>query len=554
MSGRFIVTTYKEAAASVIALLSVNCWCRKPLAVGIWTGHIIYREIDRRRSTQKMGLLPSLSVSGLILTCSLAGLLHIVVRAIYNLYFHPLAGYPGPRLRAAFNSPHNYNIFNGNIVYAWDALHEKYGDFVRISPNMLSVTDPNAWRDIYGYGTKNPIPKYHDFYFGGAGGVANIVASNDADHTRMRRLLNHAFSDQALRNQEHIIQGYISLLVSKLREKAQHNAPVDINAFFNFTTFDILGDLCFGESFHALDKGTYNEWIHNIFDGIKIVRWLHVMKAYPIIGVPVLMVLKLFPQVERVRHRNREFAVERTQRRIERETDRKDFMSYILQHNGEADKGMTRPEMDRNSAILIIAGSETSATLLSGITFHLLKNPEWLEKLTHEIRTTFEHDTDITFTSTASQLKIMNAIIMETFHMYPPVPAYLPRCTGEGGATVCGKYVPPNTVVNIPQYPANRSSRNFKDPHTFAPQRFLNDPEYEHDKRSVVQPFSVGPRNCIGQAMAWSEIRTILARFIYNFDVELHDPATSSDWDNQKVFILWAKAPLMVRLTARNTT
>lgn len=50
--------------------------------------------------------------------------------------------------------------------------------------------------------------------------------------------------------------------------------------------------------------------------------------------------------------------------------------------------------------------------------------------------------------------------------------------------------------------------------------------------------------------MAWAEIRTILARFIWHFDVELLDPSMN-DWDKQKVFILWAKKPLMVRLTPR---
>lgn len=50
--------------------------------------------------------------------------------------------------------------------------------------------------------------------------------------------------------------------------------------------------------------------------------------------------------------------------------------------------------------------------------------------------------------------------------------------------------------------------------------------------------------------MAWSEIRTILARFLWHFDVELVDK-NLSDWDHQKVFVLWNKKPLMVRLGAR---
>lgn len=42
-------------------------------------------------------------------------------------------------------------------------------------------------------------------------------------------------------------------------------------------------------------------------------------------------------------------------------------------------------------------------------------------------------------------------------------------------------------------------SENFTDPFEFRPERFLNDPKYAGDKFDMLQPFSVGPRNCIGR-------------------------------------------------------
>lgn len=200
--------------------------------------------------------------------------------------------------------------------------------------------------------------------------------------------------------------------------------------------------------------------------------------------------------------------------------------------------------------IMIIAGSETSATLLSGAVYYLLKNREWLAKVQEELRTTFNKESEMTFAS-LSQLKIINAVIMETFRMYPPAPTTLPRLTTEEGAMVCGTFIPPKCSVGIAQYPAYRSSRNFNNPDTYAPQRFLDDPEYKDDKRSIIQPFSVGPRNCIGQNLAWSEIRTILARLIWNFDMELLDECKG--WEDQKVFILWDKPSIMVRLKPRTS-
>lgn len=59
----------------------------------------------------------------------------------------------------------------------------------------------------------------------------------------MRKLLSHAFSDSALREQESILTGYFDLLVSRLKEESQNPDidKVDITSWYNFTTFDIIG-------------------------------------------------------------------------------------------------------------------------------------------------------------------------------------------------------------------------------------------------------------------------------------------------------------------------
>jgi cytochrome P450 len=172
-----------------------------------------------------------------------------------------------------------------------------------------------------------------------------------------------------------------------------------------------------------------------------------------------------------------------------------------------------------------------------------------MSKLQYEIRSSFVDESQITFSST-SQMTVMNAVIHETFRLYPPVPVALLRLTSKEGAIVAGTYIPPNTFIGIPQYSAYRSSRNFANPDKYAPERFLGNEEYSQDKRSIIQPFSVGPRNCIGQNMARAVIRTILARLMWHFDFELLDE--SRDSEKQKVFALWSKPSLMVNLKVRN--
>ena len=54
------------------------------------------------------------------------------------------------------------------------------------------------------------------------------------------------------------------------------------------------------------------------------------------------------------------------------------------------------------------------------------------------------------------------------------------------------------TSVSVWQIASNYSTRNFTKPEEFRPERFLGDPEFAQDDLKAMQPFSIGPRNCIG--------------------------------------------------------
>jgi len=98
------------------------------------------------------------------------------------------------------------------------------------------------------------------------------------------------------------------------------------------------------------------------------------------------------------------------------------------------------------------------------------------------------------------QHEYLNAVLQESLRLYPPAPDMLFRSTMEEAAMVAGKIVPPRTSVTINIWAANRSTSNFHRPTEFLPERWLKDPpvEFREDRRSVLNPFSIGSRNCIG--------------------------------------------------------
>ncbi|TGO65481.1 hypothetical protein BCON_0002g00650 [Botryotinia convoluta] len=437
-------------------------------------------------------------------------------------------------------------IWTGDGVANVKKLHDLYGNTVRISPATVSFNNSEAWQEIYGqhHGEK-PIPKDKE-----GGFTLRKKASNDVDHARIRRALSHTFSEEKLREQEPLMNVYFDLLIQKLYEQidSPSNGKVNIVRFFNFTTFDLIGDLCFSESFNALRTQEYNSWIANIFKGLRFARLFRVMRAYPLVGMPILAMLALFPGLQKARQRHIQYTQDKTARRLDTVTDRRDFMSYILRHNDE--KGMTRAEIMKTTGTLIIAGSETTATLLSGALSHLLKNPSCMATLVQEIRSKFTESADMTFVKLAN-LRYLNACLQEAFRIYPPVPGVLPRRTQPGGIVINGYFIPEDVSVGVHQWSA--SATNFALPDRFLPERWLDDnisdPHFASDKRGVVQPSSVGPRNCLGQHLAMAEMRAILVRILWHFDINLCEE--SRNWDEQKVFILWEKPDLMVTVKAR---
>ncbi|OAL51830.1 cytochrome P450 [Pyrenochaeta sp. DS3sAY3a] len=474
----------------------------------------------------------------------IALVIYIISKIIYNLYFHPLRSFPGPLLARATVLTYQRELWKG-YPHKWlQELHEDYGPVVRCAPNELSFIEPETWKDVYGH-KATALVKDTEFYGPDASGEPpGLIRADNISHARQRRLVSHAFSDRALKDQEPLLKGYVELLIEKLTEAAAQG-QVNMVAWYNFTTFDIMADLTFGESLGQLASSSYNPWVNSIFSHVKVGSLGRLFRSWP--GLTGLVNVLIPSDIREKGEAHTSFSHERVDKRMARKTERPDIWDFVSKHTETEGYVLAPTELHSNGALFMLAGTETTATELSGLTYLLLKHPVYLERLTHEIRGSFSSMNDMTMTK-LSHLEFLNACLQEGLRMYPPVAVGLPRRVPKEGATVCGHWVAGGTTVQCPHYAISHSATNWLHPNSFSPERFL--PEGAHrfvsDRRAALNPFSFGPRNCLGKNLAYHEMRLILASVLFHFDLELCDDR--EDWLNQEVFTIWVKKPLLVKL------
>jgi cytochrome P450 len=266
--------------------------------------------------------------------------------------------------------------------------------------------------------------------------------ADDANHARQRRALAHSFSQKALVEQEDIIQDYVSQFITHMKRLSSKNEAFNMVNWLNFTTFDIIGDLAFGEPFGCLESGEFHFWVSLIFETVKAGAIEQATRRFATAGSAFQsFLLGLIPkQVRENRKNHLKFSTEKVLRRLQNEkTEHKDFIWYILKQKEKYD--LNQDEIIVNSALFIVAGSETTANALSGMLARLIYNRDKYDILCKEIRAAFKEEGELRYEK-LSELTYLNAVIEEGLRIHPPVPTGLLRTVPKGGDTVDGFWVP----------------------------------------------------------------------------------------------------------------
>ena len=364
----------------------------------------------------------------------------------YNLLFHRLAKYPGPLLWRASRLPYSYHQVTGDLYLKIEAMHKRYGSTVRVAPNELSFTAPEAWNDIYGSHLKPQLQKTPYMFPPGDPEKLpdSILTVGDAEHARVRRQIGPAFTGKAMESVEPMMQQYVDLLISQL-DKARLEGPQDMTKWLSWTLNDVIGNLAMGVKFDCLANRKYHHWPSFMLMALKAAAVINQLRRFNLWLLIQLVVPK--KQIE-ARDSFVASSVQYTHDRIMREekqdgSDRSDLIGLLLRETKHEDQPLTELEIAANAATLIAAGSETTSVLLSGLVYYLTKTPTVMKKLQEELRGAFQSSDEITI-KTIAKLSYLHLVIEEGLRIFSPAAVVTQRLTPRGGHLIAGQQVPGN--------------------------------------------------------------------------------------------------------------
>jgi cytochrome P450 len=370
--------------------------------------------------------------SGFCLAVALA-ILYWVSKCIYNLYFHPLRNFPGPKIAAIGCEYEFYHdvVKDGRYLWKMEEMHKKYGqlsrhtaylliffwniqpltfDFfhstgpvVRINADELHISDPNYYNHIYA-SSRRKVDKWAPM-------VASYtipessVATVDHDLHRLRRsILNPYFSKASVVKLEPIMGERIDRLCQRLEECAQRDEVVSLDSAFSALTTDIITRYFFGSHEDNIGRPGFvhplQEAILGLTGAFQFTRLFPNVAAVAKNFLPYWVIDLVQPKMANllrwqddllqsiqatVDRDSSSGVVSSSESELKSNTSNRSVILSAFQDPSvpAAQKGI--PRLVDEGMLFLIAGSETTARVLSRIMFQLLHDRNLLGRLREEL-------------------------------------------------------------------------------------------------------------------------------------------------------------------------
>ena len=308
---------------------------------------------------------------------------------------------------------------------------------------------------------------------------------------------------------------------------AADHIETDLHKDMSHLAFAIVAGCAFGEGFSLIPKAasTLHDCLTFLLDTTqdRVTRLIELL--------PVINQLPLWGKPEMDEHRRRMWAV------VEQViADRKagktggngkvDMLDLLMQAVDEKGVRLTDAEVRDEAMVLVLAGHETTANLVSYLLWKLMTTPQLWQECRQEVLSVCGMQPP-----TAAQLKelpVLDAVINETLRLYPPVPVLgkevvtahtLIPYPDEGHRSPIPMVA--GVQVHVDIHVLHRLTEYWgDDAAVFDHRRWLRAGRKPYSHVFAWLPFSAGERNCIGQTFALYEARALMCRLLQRVRME----------------------------------
>jgi cytochrome P450 len=402
------------------------------------------------------------------------------------------------------------------------SITRQYGDIICYRPapdTAYLINHPDYIRHILVDNQRNySKDTYSNQAFKKAIGEGLINFEGEA-WLRQRRLMQPAFHHSRLEKLDRDIVQATQVMLDRWQTRYNAEQPVDVAREMAALTMTITARALFG-----VDLGDQVNVIGEIINSVAD--------------------LLEKPNHPRLQQAAREFAAVVDQIIQEREQDfhdQGDLLSSLLTARYEENRAVMSKQLVRNEVMgLLLAGYETTANALTW-TLYLLSQHAWaVERMRTEVHVVLNGR--LPTSADLTSLNYLRRVIDESLRLFPP--AWIIGRRAIADDEMGGYCVPAGTVIAICIYTIHRHPAFWEDPDTFDPERFTPERSALRNKYAYI-PFSIGPRQCIGNTFGLLEASLILACIAQRFELRL---LPGIDVQPQALFVLRPNRDLLMSL------
>ena len=195
------------------------------------------------------------------------------------------------------------------------------------------------------------------------------------------------------------------------------------------------------------------------------------------------------------------------------------FHTLLQSDIPEEEKGIKR--LSEEAFVLIVAGTESTAQVLTILTYHLLQNPEILSQLRKELDEAMPDLNVIADWQTLETLTFLSAVVKEGLRIAAIVTLRLAEIAPDESLVFRSWTIPPRTPVAMSAHSILRDPSIFPDPGKFDPSRWIGAANHGERLEHFLVPFSKGSRACLGLNLAYAELYLTIAAVVRRFEFEL---------------------------------